>query len=408
MNKAKLRERVKKLKALASGNPNTHEADAALTKAAELAALLSTKAVRGIFEKIPGSGAWWIRYTDATGRYRREKVGAFGLAQKVLDKRRGEAVTGKKLPEQLRPKYVSFVELADDAVSYVKGKYSRPADDVARLELLKEHFPGAADSIKPKDIKRVLDTLTEKNKWSASTRNHHHNLISVAFRLGIESEKVEINPARAVRRQKEDNNRVRFLTPDEEKKLRDAIQSKSEWAEHESEFDLALNTGLRRSSMYLNLNWENVDLLTKTLKIERTKNGEPITLPLNADAMKALNVFRVRGDGTGRVVRNASGETLNVTAHWFPHAVRASGIKPFRWHNLRHTFASRLRQRGVDLGTIAELLGHSPKSGFAMTKRYAHLSITNLHEAVSRIANLNSTPVAPEPHVEVSESSTIQ
>jgi integrase len=139
--------------------------------------------------------------------------------------------------------------------------------------------------------------------------------------------------------------------------------------------------------MYLQLTWENVDLLAKTLKIDRTKSDEPIVLPLNADAMAALNIFRVRGDGTGRVVRNADGNTLTVTAHWFPEAVRTSGIKPFRWHDLRHTFASRLRQKGVDLATIAELLGHSPKSGFAMTKRYVHLSMSNLHQAVALISN---------------------
>jgi len=60
--------------------------------------------------------------------------------------------------------------------------------------------------------------------------------------------------------------------------------------------------------------------------------------------------------------------------------------------NSRHTYASRLRQTGTPLANIAELLGHK---GLAMTKRYAHLSISNLHEAVSRIAN--STTVAPEP-----------
>jgi site-specific recombinase XerD len=62
------------------------------------------------------------------------------------------------------------------------------------------------------------------------------------------------------------------------------------------------------------------------------------------------------------------------------------------WHDLRHHFASRLRQAGVPLGHIAELLGHK---GLAMTRRYAHLSISNLHEAVARLTN--STTVAPEP-----------
>ena len=105
-----------------------------------------------------------------------------------------------------------------------------------------------------------------------------------------------------------------------------------------------------------------------------TKNGEQVVVPLNSAAMSALAVFGSRGDGTGRVVRNAVGETLNVNAHWFVPAVR---------------------QAGVPLGNIAELLGHK---GLAMSRRYAHLCISNLPEAVSRIAN--GTPVAPEPREE--------
>jgi integrase len=203
---------------------------------------------------------------------------------------------------------------------------------------------------------------------------------------------VKESPLRGLRRKAENNLRVRFLTLEEEKKLRDAIRSKPEWAEHEPEFDLALHTGLRRGSMYLDLTWDNVDLKNRIALIPRTKNGERGVVPLNADAMRAITNFRSRGDGTGRVVRNLAGETLNVNAHWFVPAVRQAGITNFRWHDLRHTYASRLRQAGVPLGNIAELLGHK---GLAMSRRYAHLSISNLHEAVSRIAN--STPVALEP-----------
>jgi integrase len=245
--------------------------------------------------------------------------------------------------------------------------------------------------------------------WTACTRNHYHNLVSLAFRLGIENEIVETNPARAVRREKQDNNRVRFLTPEEEKKLRTAVRGNPTWAPHEPELDLGIATGLRRSSMYLNLVWENVDSAGRTLTIPRTKNGEQITLPLNQDAMRALSIFRSRGDGNGRVVRNSSGKTLSYNADWFVPAVRAAGIKNFRWHDLRHTFASRLRQAGVPLDKIAELLGHK---GLAMTKRYAHLLISNLHEAVSRISNhpteAISTTVAPALIVETAQVARIQ
>jgi integrase len=361
------------------------------------------KKQRGIFEKVAGSDVWWIRFTDSNGRYRRELAGTWTAASNLLTKRKNEALQGKKLPETLRRRSVLFSELADDAIKYVKREYSRPADDIARLELLKTKFPGCAEALTAGDVVNVLDALVTEKHWSPSSRNHHHNLLSLSYRLGILNGKVKESPLRGLKRKTENNSRVRFLTPEEEKKLREAIRSKPEWAEHEPELTLALHTGLRRGSMYIDLVWSNIDILGCTLTIPRTKNGDPITLPLNNDAMQALRVFRSRGDGSGRVVRNAAGETLLCNAHWFVPALRAAGIKSFRWHDVRHTYASRLRQTGTPLGNIAELLGHK---GLAMSRRYAHLSISNLHEAVSRISN--STPVAPNETSAPTKEASIQ
>jgi integrase len=95
--------------------------------------------------------------------------------------------------------------------------------------------------------------------------------------------------------------------------------------------------------MYQRLVWENVDLFVRVATITRSKNDEPVHVPLNPSAMRALAVFKTRGDGTGRVVRSAEGETLAVNGHWFPEALRAAGITNFRWHDLRRAFGSRLR-----------------------------------------------------------------
>jgi integrase len=189
------------------------------------------------------------------------------------------------------------------------------------MELLKTRFSGRADAITPGQIKNTLKALTTERKWSASSRNHHHNLVSLAFRLGIEDEKVTVNPASAVRRETEDNSRVRYLSPEEEKKLREAIRSNPTWAPQEPELDLALHSGLRRGSMYENLNWENVDLAARVAMIPITKNGDPVAVPLNSIAMQALQMFRSRGDGTGRVVRNAAGKTLSYNKDWFVPAL---------------------------------------------------------------------------------------
>jgi integrase len=373
--------------------------EAAKPKASGKRRARAGKPDRGIFEKVPGSGIWWIRYTDTAGEYHREKAGTKSVATKLYNLRKADALHGK-LPE-LRKRAIPFSELIDTAIAHVERHYSRPADEVGRLKLIKEWFAGrGAESMTSSEIRAALDKAATENRWAASTTNHHHNMIGLCFRLAVEHEKIKASPIHGkVRKRKENNSRVRFLSTDEEKRLRATLAARPEWAEHIPELDFAMHTGLRRESMYVDLVWENVDLQHRVATIPQTKNGDPLTIPLNDVAMRALQIFRMRSTGSSRVVRNSFGETLNVNAHWFVPALRAAGIKDFRWHDLRHHYASMLRQRGVPLGHIAELLGHK---GLAMSKRYAHLHISNLHEAVAKLTT-NSTTVAPEPALEDSE-----
>ena len=152
----------------------------------------------------------------------------------------------------------------------------------------------------------------------------------------VPNRKVTSNPARSVTHQREDNNRVRFLTADEEKKLRKVIEAK--WAAHLPEFDLAISTGLRKGSQY-GLTWDMVDWKGRMLNIPRTtKNEEPIHVPLNDVAVAALRVVHARGEGSERVFQSArTGEPLESGRYWFNDAVTKAVIKNFRWHDLRHT-----------------------------------------------------------------------
>jgi integrase len=176
-----------------------------------------------------------------------------------------------------------------------------------------------------------------------------------------------------------DNNHVRFLTGEEEKKLRKVIKRK--WSCHLAEFELALNTGVRKGSQY-GLTWDMVDWKGRMLNIPQTKNEEPVHVPLlNDAAMAALRVVCAQGDGRGRVFRSAkTGEPLENGRHWFDDALLEAGIKNFRWHDLRHTFASRLRMKRAALEDIADFLGHK---SLTMTRRYAHLGPNKLHALVS-------------------------
>src|SRR5262249_38086464 len=139
---------------------------------------------RGVYEKFSGSGEWWIRYVDAEGRLRREKAGAKGIAIKLYQKRKTEALQGRKLPEVLRRAAVSFKQIAEDAIDDVERRYRRPADDVARLKVLIDWFGSReAASIRPKEIEAELHAAAIENKWSPATINHYRTIMSLAYRL---------------------------------------------------------------------------------------------------------------------------------------------------------------------------------------------------------------------------------
>jgi site-specific recombinase XerD len=337
---------------------------------------------RGVFEKVPDSGVWWVRYADAMGRIRREKAGTKSAALTLYRKRKTESWQGKKLPENLRSPMVSFAELAREALAYSKAHKRSYGDDVIRMEKLLNRFRHRrADSITPQELEQHFAQTAEDCNWAPATVNRYRALVSLVFRLGIESGKVKENPARLVKHRQENNARVRWLSGEEEVRLRAAVSA--EYPEHMPELDLALNTGMRLGELY-GLYWENVNLPRRVLTIPRAKNGEMRHVPLNGPALAALSELMKRSEaGIGPVIRNAEGGALVGPRYWFEPAVRAAKIRSFSWHCLRHTFASRLVMAGVDLRTVQELMGHK---SIQMTVRYSHLTPKHTLAAVERLA----------------------
>jgi integrase len=350
---------------------------------------------RGIFEKVPGSDIWWIRYVDAHGRYRREKAGTWGSADKLLTKRRNEALQGKKLPETLRQRVVLFSEIADDALAYSRGHKRSYRDDESRMKRLKEWLGGReAESISGPEMEKRLSDVAAAENWASSTFNHYRSLLMLVYREARRIGKVSANPARDIRHRKENNSRVRFLSRDESgehSRLAKVILEK--YPEHFAEFIFGLNTGLRLSSQY-GATYEMIDWTRNVLDIPRTKNDEAVHVPLNSDVLMAIRWLPSSRERKGPIFRNHRHPDKPVLSndHWFKPALKAAGISDFRWHDLRHTFASWLVQDGVPLDRVSKLLGHK---SLTMTMRYAHLAPSQLHEDVALLTR-NSTPVAPE------------
>ena len=143
---------------------------------------------RGIFEKVPGSGVWWIHYYDASGKRRREKAGTKSTAVSLYHKRKAEALAGRKLPENLRRALVSFSETANDTLAYADQHKRSARNDHSRMEKLLEWFGNrAADSLTPQEI----EARFQAEEWTPATWNRYRALLSLTYRLAIRAGKAK-------------------------------------------------------------------------------------------------------------------------------------------------------------------------------------------------------------------------
>jgi integrase len=334
--------------------------------------------IRGVYERDPGSNIWWICYKQGTIR-KREKVGSRGNAIALYQQRKSELRAGAKLPPNLRKKGITFGQLAADAVFWSEEFHPKDIRTVrSRMKPLVGEFGAqVAADIKPQAIDQWL---TSHKKWSAATKNRYRALLSLVYRQGMRHGKVSSNPARLVAARAENNGRIRYLLDDEEKVLRKVMEKRYQC--HIPALDVALFTGMRLSEQF-SLTWDSIDLRRKEITLHETKNGSSRVVrihPKCAAAFKAVAVGAHKK--TDRVFMSTRGEPLNNPRKWFEAAIEEAKIEGFRWHDLRHTFCSRLAMKGVDIRSIAQLAGHKTLS---MAMRYSHLSSSHDQAAIEKL-----------------------
>jgi integrase len=140
----------------------------------------------------------------------------------------------------------------------------------------------------------------------------------------------------------------------------------------------ALHTGMRKGEI-LSLVWDNVDLKHGFILLDKTKNGDRREIPINQTLKSVLQGLVRRLDVPYVFFDEAKGRPYKDLKRSFSRACKLAGIKDFRFHDLRHTFASQLVMRGVDITTVSRLLGHK---SLTMTLRYSHLSPNHMAKAV--------------------------
>ncbi len=255
---------------------------------------------------------------------------------------------------------------------------------------------------------------------AAATINRDVNTLRAALNRAVDWGLLNVSPLAKVKPLPVDSRAIiRYLSPEEEKALRDALIARDEkrrkeraqanawrrerryreWPEFGTYTDhlhpivlLAMNTGMRRGELF-KLKWSDVELVGGMLTVrgEEAKNAQTRHIPLNTEAVAVLRAWQTSlpivvdvGKAGDYVFPSpyAPNQPLDdIKKGWGP-LLKSAAIERFRFHDLRHHFASRLVQAGVDLNTVRELLGHSD---IKMVLRYAHLAPENARQAVAKL-----------------------
>ena len=315
---------------------------------------------------------WWVKLTPRSGPAIQRSTGTADkvAAQEYHDKLKAslwdQERLGIKPKRSWREAVVKWLEETSEKATH--------KEDIKKLRWLDAYLGKLnLDEITLDVIDRIRSARLKVG--SKGTCNRYLALVRAILRRARDDwEWVDKVPR--VRLFKESNSRERSLTVDQAKRLLDELP------EHQREVVLfALATGLRQSNV-LKLEWRQVNLELSHAWIDgwQSKNRRPISVPLNEAALTVLR--RQIGKHPDRVF-TFRGEPLNTanTRAW-QAARRRAGIENFRWHDLRHTWATWQRHAGTPTHELQQLGGWRSA---AMVERYAHLAPDHLAVAASRL-----------------------
>lgn len=377
--------------------------------------------ITGLFVRVTAAGAKSYVVTWARGR--KKTLGRVGIL--TLDQARQEATQylaeARKLGEPLAvtqgrkgATLPSLRDFIDD--TYMPWFKAHHKGNEKTLHTLNNNFdavmPQRIDAISGRDLEQIrTGWLQAGNK--ASTVNRKMGSISGVFSRAVEWEYIGTHPMAKLKQLKVDSlGLVRYLDNDEAKRLREALDARQDEMREERESAnqwrmdrnkqqmqslsqvpftdhlkpmvlVSLNTGLRRGELF-DLKWSAVSFDTGTITAvgDTTKTSDTRHIPMNKETVSVLSQWREQGGKALYVFPSQEGGRLeDVKSAWLKLLERAK-IDSFRWHDMRHDFASRLVMAGVPLNTVRDLLGHSD---IKMTLRYAHLAPSSKAAAVELI-----------------------
>ncbi len=375
-----------------------------------------------------GGMSWLFDYRNDAGRRLTYKIGSYpGL--KAEGARRQAGIVAGKIADHIDPqaeKKEARIEAERAKVStlgaFIDDRYGPWAlehlrrGDVAVARLKADFEKWLGEPLSTFNSWRIESWRRDRLKTGTKpvTLNRQVDTLRSCLRKAVDWNVIEKHPLQGLKRLKvDDEGRVRFLSPEEEKRLRAALVKRetdlrgardrfNDWRAARKKVALpkrpegyvdhvhplvllALNTGLRRGELF-SLRWADIDTDASilTVRAAAAKSGDSRRIPLNDEAQEVLKAWRKQNkpDDRDLVFPGADGARLtNINKSWATVCTLAK-VSNFRLHDCRHHFASRLVQLGVDLNVVRELMGHHD---LKMTLRYGHLAPDNLKSAVAKL-----------------------
>lgn len=329
-------------------------------------------------------GRWWLDYYAPNGKRRRKLVGTSKSdAERMLRRIKTTIDTNEYVDPAKAPSFSDFCAIFMERHGSHKSSYVR---NTGMFEAFKEYFGQIKISkITSSHIESYrLMRLSKKSRRSAGhvsgvTVNRDVEALRAMFAKAVRWGFIGKNPASEVEDYDEDNRRERFLSSDEIRALMRATKQ-SESPILRPAVYLALQTGMRKSEL-LGLRWNDINFEAHKILARETKNGEPRQVPMSRRAAWLLRKLAARNPLAEWVFQSqrrdgSKAPASEIKTAW-RRAMRLARVEGFRFHDLRHTFASHFAMRRGDLYALAKILGHSnPK---ITLDRYAHLSPEFVH-----------------------------
>ena len=377
--------------------------------------------VSGVYEREPGSDIWSARLR-VNGKLVRKSFGKGPRGRKEAEawvekartiRRTGEGVlpatakrpvlTTVEVEALGNPDAITVGKLCDEFLRYVKAhseEYRDQKNPPTRIAEIKKAFGDHnAERLKSSEIEEWLDEVQEDRELANATINKLRGTFSMVYKHGKRKDLVDVNPAGDVPLRDVGNGVERFLSDEEEKRLRLVLNRNIDAcdpAQHPElrkqaihrllEFEVSLKSGMRRSEQY-NLQWRDIDCERRIMRLRKTKNGKPRNAFIIKNVEAALNQLREldlgRRDRSASQPNQSPKDSVFAKAEnkkWWAKALEDAGIEKYRWHDNRHTFCSRLVQAGVHLKVVQEAAGHA---SIASTMRYAHFAPSQVVDAMA-------------------------